>query len=234
MGCWIYTSNFFHHFLVWLTDIPTTIKCSLFSNVWLYQVREVFMIHVGGTRCVTSRTDNNIRRLLDLYEHVFIFISMFEHKDEYDLTLFSMLLSGPVELLRPFECVWTDGTWSLYHTCRWYSLCNFQYRPHSEHTCSDHFDCWMYTNLSFWILMCQYKDEYDTNLFSMWLIFSWPDCCGNGVRVCRTGECTWSLCYTCWWYSLCNFQYRQHYEKTRIALKVEFIRTCIFLFFFDV
>jgi hypothetical protein len=22
------------------------------------------------------------------------------------------------------------------------------------------------------------------------------------------------LCYTCWWYSLCNFQYRQHYENT--------------------
>ena len=63
------------------------------------------MIHVGGTRCVTSRTDNSIMRLLDLYEHVFIFIFMFEHKDEYDLTLFSMLLSGPVELLRPFECV---------------------------------------------------------------------------------------------------------------------------------
>ena len=20
--------------------------------------------------------------------------------------------------------------------------------------------------------------------------------------------------YTCWWYSLCNFQYRQHYENT--------------------
>ena len=22
------------------------------------------------------------------------------------------------------------------------------------------------------------------------------------------------LCCTCWWYSLCNFQYRQHYENT--------------------
>ena len=22
------------------------------------------------------------------------------------------------------------------------------------------------------------------------------------------------LYYTCWWYSLCNFQYRQHYEQT--------------------
>jgi hypothetical protein len=22
------------------------------------------------------------------------------------------------------------------------------------------------------------------------------------------------ICYTCWWYSLCNFQYRQHYENT--------------------
>ena len=25
---------------------------------------------------------------------------------------------------------------------------------------------------------------------------------------------TWSLSDTCWWYSLCNFLYRQHYEQT--------------------
>ena len=42
LGCWIYTSNFFYIFLVCLTDITNTIKCSLFFNVWLYQVREVF------------------------------------------------------------------------------------------------------------------------------------------------------------------------------------------------
>jgi hypothetical protein len=29
----------------------------------------------------------------------------------------------------------------LYDTCWWYSLCNFQYRQHYEHTCSDHLDC---------------------------------------------------------------------------------------------
>ena len=27
------------------------------------------------------------------------------------------------------------------YTCWWYSLYNFQYRQHYEHTCSDHFDC---------------------------------------------------------------------------------------------
>ena len=31
-----------------------------FFNVWLYQVREVFIVHVGGTRCVTSSTDNTM------------------------------------------------------------------------------------------------------------------------------------------------------------------------------
>ena len=31
LGCWIYTSNFFHIFLVCLTDMTNTIKCSLFS-----------------------------------------------------------------------------------------------------------------------------------------------------------------------------------------------------------
>ena len=30
------------------------------------------------------------------------------------------------------------GTCVLY---RWYSLCNFQYRPHSENTCSYNVDC---------------------------------------------------------------------------------------------
>ena len=40
---------------------------------------------------------------------------------------------------------------------------------------------------------------------------------------------------TCWWYSLCNFQYRQHYENdARGTLTVEVIRTCIFLFLVDV
>jgi hypothetical protein len=46
LGCWIYTSNFFYIFLLCLTDITTTIKCSLFFNVWLYQVREVFRLHM--------------------------------------------------------------------------------------------------------------------------------------------------------------------------------------------
>jgi len=41
------------------------------------------------------------------------------------------------------------------------------------------------------------------------------------------------ICYTCWWYSLCNFQYRHQYEKNaRITLNVEIIRTCIFFYLF--
>ena len=41
---------------------------------------------------------------------------------------------------------------------------------------------------------------------------------------------------TCWLYSLCNFQYRQQYEKTCLYNfeNVEFIRTCIFIFLFYV
>jgi hypothetical protein len=30
---------------------------------------------------------------------------------------------------------------SVYCTCWWYSLCNFQYRSSYENTCSDHFVC---------------------------------------------------------------------------------------------
>ena len=42
---------------------------------------------------------------------------------------------------------------SVYCTCWWYSLCTFQYRQHYEQTGSDHFDCCMYTNLYFFMLM---------------------------------------------------------------------------------
>jgi hypothetical protein len=49
----------------------------------------------------------------------------------------------------------------LCDTCWWYSLCTFQYRQQYEKTGSDHFDCCMYTNMSFFIFMCKYKDEYD-------------------------------------------------------------------------
>jgi len=41
----------------------------------------------------------------------------------------------------------------LCYTCWWYSLCTFQYRQHYEQTGSDHFDCCMYTNLYFFMLM---------------------------------------------------------------------------------
>ena len=51
----------------------------------------------------------------------------------------------------------------LYDTWWWYSLCTLQYRPHYEHTGSDHFDCGMYTNMYFFmfILWWKYNDEYD-------------------------------------------------------------------------
>ena len=53
LGCWIYTSNFFHNFLVCLTDITNTIKCSLFSMFdFIRCVKSVFITHVGGTRGV--------------------------------------------------------------------------------------------------------------------------------------------------------------------------------------
>jgi hypothetical protein len=41
---------------------------------------------------------------------------------------------------------------------------------------------------------------------------------------------------TCWWYSLCNVQYRSYDEQYRLGftLGVEFIQTCIFLCLFDV
>jgi hypothetical protein len=64
VGCWIYTSNCFHLFLVCLTDITTTIKCSLFSMFdFIRYVKSVFVIHVGGTRgVVTSSTDHILKR----------------------------------------------------------------------------------------------------------------------------------------------------------------------------
>ena len=38
-------------------------------------------------------------------------------------------------------------------TCWWYSLCNFPYRQHYEHTGSDHFDGWIYTSMYCYILI---------------------------------------------------------------------------------
>ena len=41
----------------------------------------------------------------------------------------------------------------LYYTCWWYSLCNFQYRQHYEHTGPYNVDCCIYTNMYFYILI---------------------------------------------------------------------------------
>ena len=55
-----------------------------------WRVREVFVMHVGGTRDATSSTDHNMympgwRWLLNVYEHVFWSVYfMCQYKDEYD------------------------------------------------------------------------------------------------------------------------------------------------------
>ena len=54
------------------------------------QVREVFIVHVGGTCCVTSSTDNIMKILARItltveFIHVFLYFElMFEYNDEYD------------------------------------------------------------------------------------------------------------------------------------------------------
>jgi hypothetical protein len=55
------------------------------------RVREVFMIHVGGTRCVTSSTDNIMKiqaRITLTVEFIravfFYFYCMWKYNDEYD------------------------------------------------------------------------------------------------------------------------------------------------------
>ena len=56
----------------------------------------------------------------------------------------------------------------LYVTCWWYSWCNFQYRQHYENTCSDHFDCGIYTSNFFhlFILCLTYMTStINTNAF---------------------------------------------------------------------
>ena len=54
-------------------------------------VKSVFIVHVGCTRCVTSRTANimkilvRITLMLNVYEHVFSYFDlMWKYKDEYD------------------------------------------------------------------------------------------------------------------------------------------------------
>ena len=65
------------------------------------QVREVFIVHVGGTRCVTSSTDNTMTRQACITWGVeciraCIFIFLFDVEIQWQvrslLTLFSILL----------------------------------------------------------------------------------------------------------------------------------------------
>jgi hypothetical protein len=51
-----------------------------------------------------------------------------------------------------------------------YSLCNFQYRQHYENSCSYNFECWIYTNMYFFIfILClnTITSMINTNLFSI-------------------------------------------------------------------
>ena len=62
---------------------------SAMRAAWTILVREVFVVHVGGTRCVTSSTDNimKIQARITLtveFSVFFYFYFMVEYKDEYD------------------------------------------------------------------------------------------------------------------------------------------------------
>ena len=41
------------------------------------------------------------------------------------------------------------------------------------------------------------------------------------------------ICYTCWWYSLCTFQYRQHYENTGSYHFECWIYTSLYFYIFN-
>jgi len=63
--------------------------CHYGGDVWY--VKSIFMIHVGGTRCVTSSTDHNMniqaRITLNvefIRGYIFYFYLMCEYNDEYD------------------------------------------------------------------------------------------------------------------------------------------------------
>ena len=59
--------------------------------------------------------------------------------------------------------------------CWLYSLCNFQYRQQYEKTCSDHFECWNYTNMYFYLfILCvnTTTSMINTNAFPRFYWFS--------------------------------------------------------------
>jgi len=141
-------------------------------------------------------------------------------------------LSWPMVVPAWFEC-WTGckpkfpaitgpvvaGTWSLCCTCWWYSLCNFQYRSLYKNTCSNNFDSWSHTNICFCIfILCLYTMTSMINTNPFFGVTDVQVPAGHqwqrrGLVDVGGGGGTWSLYCTCWWYSLCNFQYRQQSEK---------------------
>jgi hypothetical protein len=135
------------------------------------QVREVFVIHVGGTRCITSSTDHMMKILARitltvevirccLFIFVVVCLNTITSRIKTNATFFDVLelvsnsagakgskklsaSSVPSMMMqRRFHLpFYTVREICLYYTCWWYSLCNFQYRQHYENTCSDHFEC---------------------------------------------------------------------------------------------
>ena len=60
-------------------------------------------------------------------------------------------------------------------TCWWYSLCHFQYRQQYEKTCLYNFECWIYTNMYFYIfILCvnTMTSMINTNAFPRFYWFS--------------------------------------------------------------
>ena len=139
-------------------------------------VREVFIVHVGGTCCVTSSTDN----IMKIHARITLTVECI--RTCIFLFWFYVEIQGRVWSRLTFFFDFTDvqvRPWSLaqqvslWYTCWWYSLCNFQYRPQYEHTGSDHCDCGMYTCifLCWFDVSIQSRVWIRTHLFSNVLIF---------------------------------------------------------------
>jgi len=117
-------------------------------------------------------------------ECILFFFFLKKSKKNQDSPLFAVIdVSGRAVKLRtafttPRAAIFNSilgQTWFVfYDTCWWYSLCNFQYPQHYENTCLYNFDCWIYTNMYFFIFMLclnTMTSMIKTNVFSILLIF---------------------------------------------------------------
>ena len=132
--------------------MTTTIHVRFISNVRLTRyVKSVFLVHVGGTRCVTSSTDHIIKvqaRITLSVEFIrtcifYIFILCVNtttstiNTHTFNIIDFQVRLSS----VRSVRQALVRQNICLYYTCWLYSLCNFQYRQQYKNTCSYNFDC---------------------------------------------------------------------------------------------